>query len=129
MVLGDKFSVGVGILYDGVSNPILPIFSTGLELKFGIRFSLAAFFTELPPVLGLRITPILGSGVDYQGVTRNGHDIFKGFAFHITPSLRADMRVPFSEALRVGLEVGYNFYLSEYPLQNLGASLFASWKI
>ena len=134
-VLGERFVidstpknivVGASLLYETVPNTEIPVMITGLDLRFGYRFILSDFL----PILNIRIIPSLLTGPVYQSVERSSREIYRGLAWHLAPTVSLDLS-PFGDgqfqALKAGLYLGYNFYLSELSFQNFHAGLFTSW--
>ncbi len=119
--------LGLSFIYSSGWKGETELSGYGMFFSSGYRIFLSRYTENLPWYFNIRFIPHLKIGAFSENIERGGSD-WSGTALYFSPALTADIELPSSDKIRIGLHAGYDVFISDESIRDINLGVFSSFK-
>jgi len=119
--------LGMSFIYSSGWKGETELSGYGMFFSSGYRIFLSRYIENLPWYFNIRFIPHLKIGAFSENIKREGSE-WNGTAVYLSPALIADIELPSSDKIRIGLHAGYDVFISDEPVRDINLGVFSSFK-
>ncbi len=119
--------LGMSFIYSSGWKGETELSGYGMFFSSGYRIFLSRYTENLPWYFNIRFIPHLKIGAFSENIERGGSD-WSGTALYFSPALTADIELPSSDKIRIGLHAGYDVFISDESIRDINLGVFSSFK-
>lgn len=122
------FVFGASLFYAGGWADSTALNSTGLYIIMGYQLPLRRFIDKLPWYGDWRFIITLRNGYAFQWIHDSDNEVFAKSAYYFAPVVSADIRIPGTSTLHLGISTGFDMFITDVPERSVHLGIFASWR-